>query len=384
MTQVSWRSVSAVLLAGLVMLGSAGVLPGKVVSAQAQGGGPELAGGIAPRFEPDPAWPKPLPEGTAWPELTRAATSVAVDSRDHVWNLPGASVRQPVRRKAAGTAVPRLFEFDAAGNLVRAWGGPGKGYQWMEALVPNPIWPAQTPPEHGMFIDHKDNVWVTGNRHVALKFSRDGKFLFQIGELWKTNGSNDRRLLGNPCELTVEPATNELYIADGYINRRIIVFDAETGVYKRHWGVGRKRPIRFAPSQRKGRSHCKSGRVLPSGRSAPAAVALRTLRPRFEGRAGLCVRSEPEPDPGLPAKRHVRARALMCRPTLRSNSGSYPGREAQALARHRQSGSHPIRTSANLQPRRQHECQDLDLQAPRSAAARSVSHEGSCQSLSDR
>ena len=273
------------------MLGNVGVWPGRGASAQAQGGGPGFAGAMAPRFEPDPSWPKPLPEGTAWPEITRAATSVAVDSRDHVWIF---QVLSPAARQAeaTGTAVPRLFEFDTAGNLVRAWGGPGKDYQWMEALVPNPIWPAGTPPEHGMFIDHEDNVWVTGNGHVALKFSRDGKFLLQIGELWKTNGSNDRRLLGNPCELTVEPATNELYIADGYINRRIIVFDAETGAYKRHWGAYGKRPADLQLLKEKdGLIANPAEFYLPGGPPQPQWLGVHCVRVSRDGLVYVCDRS---------------------------------------------------------------------------------------------
>ena len=124
------------------------------------------------------------------------------------------------------------------GRSLQAWGGPGDDdYQWMERPSERRLWPSGTPAEHGLFVDLEGNVWVTGNGHVALKFSHDGKFLLQIGELWKTNGSNDRRLLGNPTDLAVDPATNELYIADGYNNRRVIVFDAETGAYKRHWGA---------------------------------------------------------------------------------------------------------------------------------------------------
>jgi DNA-binding beta-propeller fold protein YncE len=124
---------------------------------------------------------------------------------------------------------------------------------------------ARTPAEHGIWIDGRDNVWVTGNGHVALKFTRSGKFLLQIGELWKTNGNNDHRLLGNPTSLTVDPPANEVYIADGYDNNRVIVFDAETGAYKRHWGAYGKQtengPVeKFDPAgpppQRWNPTHC--------------------------------------------------------------------------------------------------------------------------------
>ena len=244
--KVSRVSITGVLLAGVVVLGSAAAWPGKPARAQTHTGGAALAEAIPPHFEADPSWLQPLPPGTSVPELKptgygRPSVSVATDTRDHVWIL---QVPTPESRKAEaeGATIPRLFEFDPAGKLLQAWGGPGKGYQWMEAPSEPRLWPSGTPAEHGLFVDHKDNVWVTGNGHVALKFSHEGRFLLQIGELWKSNGSNDRRLLGNSTDLTVDPAANEVYIADGYNNRRVIVLDADTGAYKRHWGAYGKRP----------------------------------------------------------------------------------------------------------------------------------------------
>ena len=146
---------------------------------------------------------------------------------------------------------PPVIEFDPQGTVVQAWGGPGAGYSWMEGIPqcpPEPVVPGCKPfpvgsqAEHGISVDHKDNVWVTGNGHVALKFTGAGKFLLQIGELGKTAGSDDKRLLGNPTDLAVYAKTNEVFIVDGYLNRRIVVFDADTGAYKRHWGAYGKRP----------------------------------------------------------------------------------------------------------------------------------------------
>jgi DNA-binding beta-propeller fold protein YncE len=107
--------------------------------------------------------------------------------------------------------------------------------------------------EHDVFVDHEDNIWIAGNGHVVLKFNHTGRFQLQLGELWKTAGSNDPKLLGNPTSGTVDPSTNEVFIADGYANRRIIVFDARTGTYRRHWGAYGKRPVdgaveRFDPN----------------------------------------------------------------------------------------------------------------------------------------
>jgi DNA-binding beta-propeller fold protein YncE len=186
-----------------------------------------------PVFELDPTWPKPLPNDWAFGE----AWGIAVDSRDHGWVLHSTNHKDrsipDMLAKQGKRLAPPVIEFDAQGSLVQAWGGPGPGYSWMEGEP----WA-----EHGMFIDHKDNVWVTGDGHVALKFTRGGKFLLQIGELWKTNGSNDPRLLGKPTTVAVDRASNEVFVADGYTNQRVVVFDADTGAYKRHWGAYGKRP----------------------------------------------------------------------------------------------------------------------------------------------
>ena len=139
--------------------------------------------------------------------------------------------------------------------MVNAWGGPGEGYRWPDS-------------EHGIFIDHLDNVWLGGSggddAHI-LKFTRDGEFLLQIGRHGQGEGSNDLANFGQPAEIDVDPETNEVYIADGYGNRRVAVFDADTGEYKRHWGAYGNRPTDEAysydpdapPSQQFGRPvHC--------------------------------------------------------------------------------------------------------------------------------
>jgi DNA-binding beta-propeller fold protein YncE len=202
----------------------------------------QTPGGSVPVFELDPSWPKPLPND--W--MLGSVYAVAIDSRDHVWILQSPRGGWPIgnqagpRIAAAGKKpAPNVIEFDPQGDVVKGWGGPGIGYTWMD--VSTAAFPYGSPAEHGMWIDRRDNVWVTGNGHVALKFTPEGKFLLQIGRLWRTNGSNDRKLLGNPTDLTVDSERNEVYIADGYVNHRVIVFDANTGEYKRHWGAyGRK------------------------------------------------------------------------------------------------------------------------------------------------
>jgi hypothetical protein len=182
----------------------------------------------APLFEVDPQWPKPLPN--QW--IVGAVVGVAVDSRDHVWITHRPKTLQPNETRSEWRAAPPVLEFDPAGNMVSSWGGPGAGYEW----------PAL---EHGIYVDHEDNVWLgAGGEKDAhlLKFTREGKFLMQIGRKGKNSGSNDTQNLGAAANMTVDRATNELFVADGYVNHRVIIFDAKSGVYRRHWGAYGKKP----------------------------------------------------------------------------------------------------------------------------------------------
>jgi DNA-binding beta-propeller fold protein YncE len=184
-----------------------------------------------PSFRVDPFWPKPLPNH--W--LVGAVVGVAVDSKDHVWIIHRPSTLQPNEIRASHRSAPPVLEFDAEGNLVSSWGGaggPGIGYEWPEL-------------EHGIYVDSKDNVWVAGagaRDNQILKFTRAGKFLMQIGHSGKNRGSNDTENVGGPACMIVDEEAHELYVADGYINHRVIVFDADTGVYKRHWGAYGRKP----------------------------------------------------------------------------------------------------------------------------------------------
>ena len=196
----------------------------------------EAAGAQAPRFEVDPLWPKPLPNH--W--RIGSSIGVSVDSQDHVWIIhrPDSlqeKERYPLANPPASSCclpAPPVLEFDQAGNLIGHWGGKGKGYEW-------PI------SNHGITVDYKGNVWIGGNAMgdaQVLKFTQAGKFLMQIGHQGKGGGSNDTENLGRPAKLFIDAATNELYVADGYGNKRVAVFDAETGKYKRHWGAYGNKP----------------------------------------------------------------------------------------------------------------------------------------------
>lgn len=189
----------------------------------------------APRYQVDPFWPKSLPNNWGIGQ----AAGVAVDSRDHVWVIHrprsmtederGAALTPP--RSECCIPAPSVLEFDTDGNLLQAWGGPGH----------HPAWPEN---EHGIQADHEGNIWIGGNGandHVLLKFTRDGRFLMQLGKHRETGGSNDTERLGRPADIEVDPSNGEIFVADGYQNRRIIVFDA-AGRYLRHWGAYGRRP----------------------------------------------------------------------------------------------------------------------------------------------
>jgi len=246
---------------------------------------------VAPKFEVEVMWPKPLPNH--W--VMGNVIGVSVDAQDHIWiihrqgsleamelygvaNPPyGANKRHNgVVESECCAPAPPVLEFDEQGNLLGSWGGSdGPGYVWPES-------------NHGITVDYKGNVWIGGNGgtkgatlpppggrgrgrgaapapggtpdeaptaaaaapstaplyhdSMVLKFTQDGKFLMKIGNAGQSKGSNDTENLGRPAKLFIDKKTDELYVADGYGNHRVIVFDANTGKYKRHWGAYGKRP----------------------------------------------------------------------------------------------------------------------------------------------
>ena len=207
----------------------------------------------APRFEVDPLWPKPLPNH--W--ILGSTIGVWVDTDDHVWIIHRSTATLGNNEKTLETkqgeccaGAPPVLEFDQEGNLLRHWGGPGQGYEWPDS-------------NHGIFIDHKGNVWVGGNggpdSHI-LKFTKDGKFLLQVGKKGArrkegagagnqegqvagfVGGSNDSVSFGRVAKIFVDGKENEAYIADGYLNKRVAVIDADTGKMKRFWGAYGNKP----------------------------------------------------------------------------------------------------------------------------------------------
>ena len=223
----------------------------------------QAAGVMAPRFEVDTMWPKPLPNH--W--VLGMSIGVAVDAQDHIWMIHRQASLDAREAWATTTPpntsccvpAPPVLEFDQAGNLIGHWGGPGQGYDWPDS-------------NHGITVDYKGNVWIAGNGrgrppgsaggtnrgqapqegqtdmvgywndNMVLKFTQNGMFLMQIGKPGHTKGSNDVENLRLPAKTFIDSKTNEVYVADGYGNHRVIVYDADTGKYKRHWGAYGHKP----------------------------------------------------------------------------------------------------------------------------------------------
>ena len=227
-----------------------------------------------PVFEVDPAWPK-LPND--W--VVGHMASVAVDRRDHVWMLHRPNTIPEDRRSHA---APPVLEFDASGKFVNAWGGPGPGYDWPDS-------------EHGIAVDYKDRVWIGGSAPVApslrnldddmlLKFDNKGKFLLQIGGRSVSKGNADTTTVHQSADVFVWPKTNEAFVADGYGNRRVIVFDADTGAFKRQWGAFSNAPIDVPPAARGGGGGGAGGANTGGGRgAAPALDTEGNGSPQFGG-----------------------------------------------------------------------------------------------------
>jgi DNA-binding beta-propeller fold protein YncE len=207
--------------------------------------------GKYPVFEVDPGWPQ-LPNN--W--VLGSVSKVVVDRHDNVW-----IIHRPRTVGAGKTAAPPVVELDARGNFAQAWGGEGAGYDWPDA-------------EHNVFVDYKDNVWISGSSpsgqsktrrsdDMILKFTNNGQFIKQLGGRTTSHGSKDPMSVNKPGDLFVSPKTNELYVADGYGNRRVIVVDADTLAFKRMWGAFGKPP----------EDDANSGGPGPSGGPAVAPSA---------------------------------------------------------------------------------------------------------------
>jgi mannose-6-phosphate isomerase-like protein (cupin superfamily) len=190
-----------------------------------------------PTFEVDRNWPK-VPAQWKLGDVS----SFSVDAQDHIWALH--RPRTLIKPEDVPKRAPAVMVFDAAGNYVKSWGGEGAGYEWPQR-------------EHGINLDSKGFVWITGNncptngianlKHVAddqiLKFTQDGKFVMQIGHSNQSKGNADTTNVHRAADVQYNARTNDLLVADGYGNHRVIVFDADTGKFKRMWGAFGNKPV---------------------------------------------------------------------------------------------------------------------------------------------
>jgi len=219
------------LLALLAALGLSQSVLQRTAAAQAKGTVQ------APRFEVDPMWPKPLPNHWVYGNVI----GVGVDSKDHIYIIHrGAGSLEPKEIYATTTPpsseccvpAPPVVEFDADGNFIRAWGGPGKGYEWPDS-------------NHGITPDSKGNLFIGGNGgfdgHI-LKFTQDGKFVKQFGFAYASAGSNDMFAFNKVAKVSLDEKANEAYVADGYGNHRVAVIDMDSGKIKRYWGAYGNKP----------------------------------------------------------------------------------------------------------------------------------------------
>ena len=200
--------------------------------------GAKPADGV-PAFQVDPEWPK-LPNN--W--IMGDPASVTVDRHDHVWVIQRPRTLPAEKRERV---APPVLEFDENAKFVRAWGGPSDAFEWPDN-------------EHGIYVDYKDRVWITGNNPSAqvkvttrsddmlLQFTPEGKFIKQFGHRDSSKGNTDTTNLNGPADLVVYQKTNEVFVADGYGNQRVIVLDADTGAFKRMWGAFGNVPVKITPA----------------------------------------------------------------------------------------------------------------------------------------
>ena len=245
----------------------------------------------APMFEVDPLWPKPLPNH--W--LLGWTIGVWVDEQDHVWIVHRGAGDAPQQRDAAPSSIRRSPS--AAAPRRRFW-----------CSIPTATWcghgaaPARDTNGRSRTTASMSTTRATSgsaatapkDAHI-LKFTKDGKFLMQVGHFGKTGGSNDTENFGRVAKIWVDPKTNEAYVADGYGNKRVAVIDADTGKMKRYWGAYGNKP-----------DDTNLGPYNPERAAGAAVPQPGALRRALERRAGLCLRPRQRPRAGVPAGRHLR------------------------------------------------------------------------------
>ena len=177
-----------------------------------------------PEFKVDPYWPKPLPD--RWE--TGQLGGVCVDSKNDVWVVNRRNLTK--KQLLAANQAPPIIEFDPAGKVIESFGNPN--------TVPNGI--------HGCTAGPHGNIYVAGMKDgIIQKYSPTGKLLLQIGTRGVVDTSTGN-LMGRalnsghdsffkPAAIAIDPTNGDIYVADGYGNSRIAVFNKE-GHFLRQWG----------------------------------------------------------------------------------------------------------------------------------------------------
>lgn len=227
------RRISDVVVLASFGLVAAGCQPSMDMGAAASSA--DAPSRSIPTFRPDPDWPD-VPSQWRLGDVS----SVAIDADDNAWILHRP---RTLSEEEFPMAAPAVLGFDPDGNFLSAWGGDGDGYEWVQR-------------EHGIHIDYRGNAWFGGNNcpgRVAglepvaddqlLKFTLDGELVRQFGRSNASRGNSDTVNFHEPADAQVHEPTNEVFIADGYGNHRVIVLDADTGEFKRTWGAFGNEPV---------------------------------------------------------------------------------------------------------------------------------------------
>ena len=195
-----------------------------------------IEGAKMPRFAADPSWPQ-LPEG----HLIGQVSGVSVDKEGDIWvvNRPnslhsmdtGALRNPPI--SLCCKPLDEVIEFSPDGRIKRNWSGRDSApVIGGEIQYPSNI--------HGIFVDSLNTIWMAGNGpgdHLVVRYTADGEYLGQFGLRNETKGNLDRQALGNPADISFDPSTSRVLIADGYTNRRIIEFNYNTKNFTKYWGA---------------------------------------------------------------------------------------------------------------------------------------------------
>jgi hypothetical protein len=197
-------------------------------------------------------------QGYPWPQATG---KIAVDAKGNVW--VAAMGYEPAPPPAAGGRGARGRGGDAPaaggrggdaaagargarggdaaagrggrGDAGAARGGAAAGGARGAAPAGRGAAPAAAPPPPP--VAPQPPAPTEADAHV-LKFSPDGKHLLTIGTPGKPGDASSQTGLNRPSAVAYDAAANEIFVGD-MGNRRIVVFDADKGTYKRHWfGTG--------------------------------------------------------------------------------------------------------------------------------------------------